>query len=539
MVETLTGHNRSNGISYSELITGDTVAPPAVYLEESPMEPGLTTVETHRYWTRKEHDREVERLWKRVWQMACHKDDIPNVGDTHVYDIAGLSFIIVRVSKDEIKAYPNACLHRGRALCDHHKQGQRVLRCPFHGWSWALDGALAEVPCQWDFPTVSAQTHSLTSIKTGEWGGFVFINPDPNCESLEDFLGDLDRHFRIPFERRYKAAHLIKRLPCNWKIAQEAFMESYHVIGTHAVLMPAFSDANSKYDVWHNVSRAMSADGPPSPHTDLEGPDPSFFPDRKAFQSFIHPISKHVFRRLEENRVEVTLPGGKTGIFDMYANHIEGEVKSTDLHLCNWIGGKIAPGEEDTPISYAKETPHAFRDRAAQARREEMRPQWGDFVDTISDADLNDAIFYSVFPNLSPWADFNPIFYRFRPDGDNPEQSLHEVMFMIALPEGAERPKPAKCTFLDIDDDYTQATEFGSYLTKIFNQDYLNHKAIQKGIKNHPKGKTMFASYQESKLRHFHETLNLWLDSEEAPRSPPRSSRPSHSAHSGAAKSQF
>ena len=176
--------------------------------------------------------------------------------------------------------------------------------------------------------------------------------------------------------------------------------------------------------------------------------------------------------------------------------------------------------DENMPMIYSDVSAHALRDEAAQARREEMRPTWGDKVDEISDADLVDAIFYSVFPNISPWADFNPIFYRFRPDGDNPEQSLHEVMFMVALPEGAERPEPAKCTFLDLDDDYTQATEFGSYLNKIFNQDYLNHKAMQKGVKSKPDGVSLFAQYQESKLRHFHETLNLWLDSEEAPKSP-------------------
>ena len=519
MVETLTGHNRSNGISYNELLETDKVAPPAVYLEDSPMEPGLTTVEISRYWTREEHEREVEKLWKRVWQMACHVDDIPNVGDTHVYDIAGLSFIVVRSDADTIKAYPNACLHRGRALCDNHKKGLRALRCPFHGWSWELDGTLKEVPCQWDFPTVSEETHSLTECKVDTWGGFVFINPDPDAEPLMDFLGDIDRHFQIPFERRYKAAHLIKKLPCNWKVAQEAFMESYHVVGTHPELMPSFGDANSKYDVWGNISRAMSPSGPPSPHMHIENPDPSYFPDGKLYQSFTHPLSKHTYSRIEENRVHVKLPNGKTGVFDMDANWIEGDVTSADPHMCNWIGGKIIEGEEDTPMTFTDVSPQQYRQDMAKAKRDDMREVWGDYVDTVSDADLNDSIFYSVFPNISPWADFNPIFYRFRPDGDNPEQSLHEVMYMLPLPEGAERPAPAECTYLNLDQDYTEATEIGSYLAKIFNQDYINHRAIQKGVKNHPHGRTMFASYQESKLRHFHETLDKWLDADEAPRS--------------------
>ena len=147
------------------------------------------------------------------------------------------------------------------------------------------------------------------------------------------------------------------------------------------------------------------------------------------------------------------------------------------------------------------------------------RPAFGDHIDTVSDSDFNEAIYYSVFPNLSPWADFNPIFYRFRPDGDNPEQSLHEVMYMVPLPEGAERPPAAECTFLDLEDDYTEAPGFNGYLLKVFNQDFLNHPMVQKGMRNHPKGEIILASYQESKMRHFYETLNKWLESETAPKS--------------------
>jgi phenylpropionate dioxygenase-like ring-hydroxylating dioxygenase large terminal subunit len=511
MVETTTGHDRSNGISYNEILKRDKVPPPPVYLEDSPYPAGVTKVETHRYFSKEEHEREVEKLWKRVWQMACHESDIPNVGDTHVYDIASLSYIVIRVAEDEVKAFANACLHRGRALCDSHRKELKSLRCPFHGWSWHLDGRLKEVPAQWDFPSVTEDEYSLKPVNVAKWGGFWFINPDPNCESLEDFIGDFDRHFSIPFERRYKAAHLIKRLPCNWKVAQEAFMESYHVVATHPELLGSFGDTNSKYDTWGNFSRAMSPSGYPSPHIDSEVNDPSCYPDGKAYQSLKHMLSGHVYRRIAEDVVEVELPNGKKGRFTESAEYIEGDVKSADIQMCSWVGGKIIPGEEDQEMIYPVD-PGEYRESAAAARRETMREQFGDEVDKISDADLNDAIYYSLFPNLSPWADYNPIFYRFRPDGDNPEQSLHEVMFMVALPEGADMPEPAKCTFLDIDEDYTLASEFGSSLTKIFNQDFVNHRMVQKGLHNHPKGETIFASYQESKIRHFHDTLNRWLE---------------------------
>ena len=523
MVETVTGKNRSNGISYNELASGDAVPPPAVYLEDSPMEPGVTKVDVRRFFSKEEHDLEVERLWKRVWQMACHEDDIPNVGDTHVYDIAGLSFMIVRTAPDEVKAFPNACLHRGRQLCDNHRKGLKVIRCPFHGWSWDLDGKLREVPCEWDFPTVAIakEEYALPNVNVGHWGGFVFINPDPNCESLKDFMGDFDRHFKLPFSQRYKAAHLIKRLPCNWKVAQDAFMESYHVVGTHPELLPTFADSNSKNDVWGNYSRAISASGPPSPHIDHHDPDYKAFPDGKVFQSFCHPISGHTYRRIEENRVEVIDRNGRTGIFDMSANYIEGEVQFSDPHLCNWIGGKLKEGEEDMPDSYPTDpnSPYVYRQARASFMRDQYRPSFGDAIDKVSDSDFNEAIFYNLFPNLSPWGDFNPIFYRFRPDGDNPEQSIHEVMYMVPVPEGQARPAPAKPTFLDLDDDYIEAPDFAGYLLKVFNQDALNHPMVQKGLHNHPKGEVIFASYQESKLRHFYETLNKWLASDTAPKS--------------------
>ncbi len=519
MVETITGHNRSNGISYDEILLRDAVPPPHVYLENSPFPPGVTTVPVESYFSREQHELEVERLWKRVWQMACHKDDIPSVGDVHVYDIASLSYMIVHESQGVYRAFPNACLHRGRALFNKSRKGQKVLRCPFHGWSWKLDGTLKEIPCQWDFPTVNEEEYCLPQCRVGEWGGFIFINPDPDCEPLEDFLGDLDRHFGIPFERRYKAAHLIKQLPCNWKVAQEAFMESYHVVATHPELLPHFGDANSKYDVWGNVSRAMSPSGPPSPHTTFSNPHPDSFPDRKMFGSFLHPLSGHHFRRVEENRVEVTDATGVKGIFDQDGEHIEGELVSADIHMCNWVGGKINSGDEEMESDFPSDSFEVYRHQKAQQRRQQMRPVWGDEVESFSDADLNDSIFYSVFPNLSPWADHNPIFYRFRPDGDNPERCLHEVMFMIALPEGAPRPAPAKCTYLGPDDDYTLAPEIGTNLAKIFNQDALNHAMVQKGLHSHPKGRTIYASYQESKIRHFHETLNRWLSSDTPPRS--------------------
>ena len=257
MVETLTGTNRSRGLSYQELLKTDSKSVPASLKKESALDHTPLSIDVERYYSREFHDLEVEKLWRRVWQLACHEDEIPEVGDALVYDIASLSFIVVKTGEDEFSAYPNACRHRGRRLLDCPKKGLTNFRCPFHGWSWKLDGTLKEVPCHWDFPNVTEETHSLPKVKTGRWGGFVFINPDPDAQPLKEFLGDIDEHWTtLPFERRYKAVHVAKKLPCNWKIAQEAFMESYHVIATHPTLLYEMGDANSQYDAFGVLSRA-------------------------------------------------------------------------------------------------------------------------------------------------------------------------------------------------------------------------------------------------------------------------------------------
>ena len=129
MVETVTGTARSAGVDYADLLASDSHPVREILKTDSPMPPGPTMVKASAYHSREFHDLEVERLWKRVWQMACHEDDIPNVGDSYVYDIASLSFIVVRTGEEEFRAFPNACLHRGRALLHESEQGLREFRC--------------------------------------------------------------------------------------------------------------------------------------------------------------------------------------------------------------------------------------------------------------------------------------------------------------------------------------------------------------------------------------------------------------------------
>ena len=441
---------RSNSVTYQQLLDTDTRRVPEVLRRENPLSAGPVEVPVERYTSRAFFDLEVEKVWKRAWQMACREEDIPNVGDNLVYDIAGMSFIVVRSAPSEIKSYYNACLHRGRMLRETNGVSATEFRCPFHGFAWNLDGSLKHVPCAWDFPHIKPAEWKLPEVKVGTWGGFVFINMDPNCEPLADFLGaELTEQFkRWPLERRYKQAHVAKILRCNWKVAQEAFMEAFHVVATHPQLLAGIGDANSQYDAWRNFSRAITANGTPSPHLSWT------------------PTEQQMFDAMTDRRLDeppaVEIPPGMTA-----------------------------------------------RQVSAAGGREMLRPVLGDAVDELSDAELVDSFYFTVFPNFHPWGAYNRITYRFRPHGTDVDESIMECMYLAPYREG-EKPPAAPIHWLGADDDWCNAPELG-FLARVFNQDTFNLAKVQRGLKTTAKRTVTFANYQEIKLRHFHHALENWL----------------------------
>jgi len=511
MVETATGTDRSAGTSYQTILDEDSRAVPDIFKVQNPLPPGPTTVPAERYHSREFHELEVEKVWKRVWQMACHEEDIPDIGDYYVYDIASLSFLVVRTGENEFRAHHNACLHRGRLLKTKNGKRAREFRCPFHGWAWELDGTLKEVPCAWDFPTVSAKTHSLPSIKVGTWGGYVFINPDENAEPLEDYLGNLSDQFTtLPYERRFKSAHVAKILRCNWKIAQEAFSEAYHVIATHPTILNSIGDANTQYDVFGNYSRAMSPNGVKSPHIKQEW-EP--LDDARLFTKLRHPLIGHIYERGENGLVQVTDHRGEISRFEADGTWVDGPMTQTDPNMCNWIGGDQLPGSEQIPLGLPPEVPgnQNLRQVMAEPVRESLRPALGDMVDDICDAELLDSIYNTVFPNFHPWGCFNQINYRFRPNGDNPDECIMECMYLSPKPRDGNYTPVREPHWLGPDDDWCDAPELGM-LAKVFNQDIVNMPQVHKGLKTLKRPEIIFANYGETKPRHFHKLLNEWLE---------------------------
>lgn len=181
-----------------------------------------------------------KKLWLRSWQHACHETEIPNPGDFTEYKILDQSVMLIRQEDGGVKGFYNACRHRGTALAcgtGTFRGGQVV--CPFHGWRWNLDGRNSYVYAKAGFrpDTVQQSDVDLPQVRVGLRWGFVWINFDPDAipfeENFRGVEGALDPH---GFEKMHvKWWHQIE-FAANWKIAQEAFFESYHIMQTHPEL---------------------------------------------------------------------------------------------------------------------------------------------------------------------------------------------------------------------------------------------------------------------------------------------------------------
>ena len=431
---------RSPGPSWQDVLDQDSRPVPEFLRAESPYLNGFSDIPKDRYLSREWHEKEKACLWSRVWQFACREEQLPEVGSYIVYEIADQSYLVTRVSEDEIKAYPNVCLHRGRLLKTYDGRCSE-FRCPFHGFAWHLDGGLKHIPAEWDFPHLETRSEdmALPQVKVGTWAGFVFINPDPEAESLHDFLGEeIMRHFeRWDMENRYIQAHVSKIVNCNWKIANEAFSEGFHVNATHPQGMTYTGDPQSQVDIWGNTARNISPKGIPCP-----------------LLPFV-PTEEQMLRDALDVR--------------------EGE-----------------------PLPIPFEEGETMRTALSRAGRERFRESFGDRVDDLTDAEFLDAWVYTVFPNFMPWGAFNRIFYRFRPNGDNHESCIFEIFYLT--PFSGDRPPPAPETKLGPSDPWTDAPELEK-LAMVAEQDTFNMQRVHQGLKVLRREGVLLSRYQESILR--------------------------------------
>ncbi len=208
-----------------------------------------------RYIDREFLELELERLFTRTWLMACRVEEVVEVGAFAELVVGDDSVVVVRVDEVHVKAYFNSCRHRGtRLVRGRGRIGE--FRCPFHAWRWQLDGALTDRPDDRHFSPRPVAELCLAECRVDTWGGFVFVNMDPQAEDLASFLDPLPTRlegFKLG-EMRY-LWHKRFVLPANWKTAVDAFIEAYHVPGTHPqflrpLLTPATPATRTEVPLW-------------------------------------------------------------------------------------------------------------------------------------------------------------------------------------------------------------------------------------------------------------------------------------------------
>jgi nitrite reductase/ring-hydroxylating ferredoxin subunit len=200
----------------------------------------LERIPTQRYYDEEFFRQECERVWPHVWQMACRLEQIPNVGDWIEYTILGQSVIVAR-TKSGVKAYHNACRHRGVKLAQtgHGNSETQGFTCPFHGWRWNIDGECTFVYGKQLFSEgqLDKADIALAPCRVELWGGCAFINFDDDAPPVRDCIGPLaDRLDKYQVDKLRAEWCYATVLPANWKVAMEAFMEGYHVMRTHPQL---------------------------------------------------------------------------------------------------------------------------------------------------------------------------------------------------------------------------------------------------------------------------------------------------------------
>ena len=457
------GEDRSEGISWNELMERDSQSVPEFLKEEAYEYRGSDPIPAERYTSEDFARLERERMWPYVWQFAAREEDLPEPGDYVVHENAGRSYLLVRQDDGSVRAMHNVCLHRGRKLRIEDGATAEGFTCPFHGFSWNKDGSFAKAPCAWDFPHLQDKDMDLPEAEVGRWQGYIFIREDPGGPSLENYLAPLGEHFaRWRHDECVTVMRVAKEVPANWKVTMEAFMEAWHTVVTHPQLLPFTGDCNSAYRIWgDNVNVNLVPFGVMSPH-------------------------------VEEGQ-------GEQWIVDEFIKY---NGRSSD----NYDAGA-------DPMAIAVPEGKSAREALGDKMRQVYTEQTGYDHSDATDSEVLDALVYNVFPNFGPWGGFMPnIVYRWFP-GKTPDTSVMEVRVLSRVKKGEKRPMGAPLKFLSLAQRWTEAPELGG-LGEVFEQDMDNLPYVQEGLHASKTGEIQLGNYQEIRLRQFQDTLMKYINGE-------------------------
>lgn len=414
---------------------------------------------------------ERDRLWRKVWQQVGRVEELTEVGSYLTYDILDDSIIVVRTGADEFKAHHNVCMHRGRRLVDTPKgaknargRARKSFVCGFHGWTYGLDGACINVPERqdWQDALTFGNTH-LGKVNVDTWGGWIWINMDPDCEPLRDYLEPAASMLE-PFGLQNMRCKWRKWLhfQCNWKVAMEAFNETYHVATTH----PQFN----KFGEFRGWARAQGK------HSNIGYDAPE---------------------DMEETQSKIRLGTGtdaRVSTAEMQLYTLQETNATTTQTLVDAALRLVDELPEDTPPGKVLEhwLSSARRDDAAR----------GVVWPTI-DPDLlgKSGTAWQIFPNFQIGQGLtSALCYSARPDGYDPDKCIFEVSVYELFPKGAE-PRT----------EWEYAPADDPRWLSVLPQDFSNMAAVQQGMKSLGFAGTKPNPYRERSTVNLHRQLAKYM----------------------------
>lgn len=424
-------------------------------------------IPTDRYHSRDYQARERGNLWLRVWQIAGRAEEIPETGDWMEYRLFDQSFVLVRGRDGIIRGFVNACRHRGNAFCQGKGNSARFT-CPYHNWSYGLDGRLLSVAMpDYDGPVEefvgSKDELGLHQVQAECFGGFIFLNPDPNAGPLADFLGEaaeMLKPYRME-EMVPTGMNVREGINCNWKVVMDAFQEGYHVQGVHPELahMTNLGAEHCRFVGDHAVTAVPFADS------------------MEEGMGLEQEIDAYL------NLPIANFPGFAEAL-PRFAEIVE-EYRHSD--------GSISLPGDLTPIALLQ-----------QAVREKLGAKGLD-VSGLTNGQMSDYQYWHIFPNLFMQVrsgDATAIIAEPDPNGD-PNRCSWRVIALYWMPPEERQAGLTELT------EIPEGEHFDYFLA--LEQDYGQMEVQQRGLRN-IQHEFLTLTRQEPKIAHFHAVLDRWVD---------------------------
>jgi len=416
---------------------------------------------------------EIERLFPKTWLNACRFDEVERVGDYVDFEIGDQSIVVVRTDQG-LRAYFNACRHRGTRLV----QGQGRIgefRCPFHSWRWNLDGSLKYQADEENFEPRPAQELCLPEVKVDTWGGWVFVNMDPNAEPLLGYLDPMPTRLEgYKLEDMRIAWYKSVIVDANWKTSLDAFVESWHVPGTHPQL--------------------LRPDKRGTPPTTAECDNYG----GRTFNELFRYHSRHadIFRYGSEGDSTRLRPEYGVNPDAVYHNAEYNLRELRSLYLQTDLG---AAAELRTIPEATGPEGNAIYQRL---RKKHARAAGIDYPD-LTEEQLKQGMYaWHAFPNTVFLVDFGTcICYRARPFGDDPDKCVFDVQGLWLPPkEGIQTARPEHF------DDFRQGS-----LGAILEQDFANMSEVTVGLHSRGYDGHRLNTAQEMTIWNYHRAIDGFL----------------------------